>query len=276
MKKMTMKTNQNPFIGQWRITEMPMFSIEMFEPPMLLIQDESKGFLKFCGIEADVDYEASERDGKPFIEFTWLEPGRRPQCGRGWALISGDSMSGKIYFHASEHSEFAAVRVVVAPEENIITAMLRRGPITLDPDLDPESKTAAVRRPAMQPAREKSVGKTANRKVLKPQSPIPKPARSALKDRLERHIAEKWNHTLVTLILRFHGAFAYIDVQDPTEKFPLHLCRLDYLGDSDRWGFAFYKYSDEVYEKSGDWNGSFITTPEMAFDVAATVYLSGG
>ncbi|MCX6601846.1 MAG: hypothetical protein NT025_09865 [bacterium] len=81
---------------------------------------------------------------------------------------------------------------------------------------------------------------------------------------MEKHIAEKWDHTLVSLILRFRGAYAYVDVQDPT-----HLCRLGFLGDLDHWGFAFYKYSDDVYEKSRDWDGSFITTPERAFDVAA-------
>lgn len=260
---MTLKSKANPFIGQWRITEMPMFSIEMFEPPMLWISAEPRGLLKFCGIEADVDYEVSERSGKPFIEFSWLEPGRKPQCGRGWAVIEGDAMNGKIYFHAADHSEFKAARLLVDPEEDTISALLRRGPITLDPACYPQSKTPATRKPAV-------------KKVLKPQSPVPRTVRSALQERLEKHIADKWNHTLVTLILRFHGAFVYIDVRDPTENIPTHLCRLTYLGDHDHWGFAFYKYSDDVYEKSRDWDGSFITTPEKAFDVAATVYLSGG
>jgi len=261
---MTSKSKENPFIGQWRITEMPMFSIEMFEPPMLWVHDERHGFLKFCGIEAGVDYETSERDGKPFMEFTWWEPHRKPHCGRGWAVIEGDTMHGKIYFHAGDHSEFKAVRGLVDSEEDAISALLRRGgPITLDPACYPDSKAPALRKPA-------------TKKVLKPQSPIPKPGRSALKKRLEKHIAEKWDHTLVSLILRFRGAYAYVDVQDPTENIPTHLCRLGFLGDLDHWGFAFYKYSDGVYEKSRDWDGSFITTPEMAFDVAATVYLSGG
>ena len=109
--------------------------------------------------------------------------------------------------------------------------------------------------------------------IRTPHSPIPESIRSALKERLENHIAEKWSHTLVSLILRFRGAYAYVDVQDPTENIPTHLCRLGYLGNLEEWDFAFYKYSDEVYERSMDWDGSFVTTPERAFDVAASVYL---
>lgn len=253
-----------------------MFSIELFEPPMLWIHDSDRGLLKFCGIEADVSYEISERDGRPFGEFTWLEPSRKPQCGRGWAVVDGETMNGRIYFHAGDQSEFRAVRVLVDPEEDAIKTLLRRGPITLDPACYPKSKAPTARNPVKQQSRGASVSKPSARKILKPQSPIPEPVRFALKDRLEKHLAENWDHTLVTLILRFRGAFAYVDTQDPTETIPTHLCRLTYLGDSDHWGFAFYKYSDDFYEKSRDWDGSFITTPEKAFDVAATVYLSGG
>jgi hypothetical protein len=31
---------------------------------------------------------------------------------------------------------------------------------------------------------------------------------------------------------------------------PTHLCRLRYFGDPERWGFAFYTYSNERYELS--------------------------
>ena len=239
---------------------------------MLWIHDARHGFLKFCGMEASVDYELSEKDSKPFIEFTWWEPHRLPHCGRGWARIDGDSMQGKIYFHAGDRSVFKAQRGISEADEDAITHLLRQGPITVDPACLPSHREPVERKSA----KAKLERQPAQKSVLKPQSPIPKRERLALKERLEKHITEKWDHTLVTLILRFHGAFAYIDVQDPTEQVPTHLCRLDFLGDPDRWGFAFYKYSDEVYEKSRDWNGSFITTPEMAFDVAATVYLSGG
>jgi hypothetical protein len=47
-----------------------------------------------------------------------------------------------------------------------------------------------------------------------------------------------------------------------------HLCRLRYLGDSDKWGFEFFSYSSERYEAGG-----FIRTPEQAFEIAAGLYL---
>ncbi len=54
---------------------------------------------------------------------------------------------------------------------------------------------------------------------------------------------------------------------------PTHLCRLGFLGNMDRWAFAFYKYSDEKYELSVGPSGSFEVTPEEAFDCAAGLYL---
>lgn len=248
----------NPFPSQWRIVEMSMFGIEMFETPMLWLHDERHGFLRFCGMEAGVDYQLSERDAKPFIEFTWWEPHRLPHCGRGWASINGHTLQGKIYMHAGDHSDFKAVQVYGDPDEDSVEAIYTN------------AKAQSRRKPVIQQSR-KSTAVPRSRKV---QSPIPDKVRTALKERLERHIEANWDHTLVRLILRFRAAYAYVDVQDPTQNFPTHLCRLGYLGELEHWEFAFYKYSDEVYEKSRDWSGSFTATPEQAFDVSATVYLS--
>ena len=55
---------------------------------------------------------------------------------------------------------------------------------------------------------------------------------------------------------------------------PTHLCRLRYFGDEERWGFAFYTYSNEKYELSVFPSGDFHGTPEEAFDTAAGVYLT--
>lgn len=53
----------------------------------------------------------------------------------------------------------------------------------------------------------------------------------------------------------------------------MHLCRLEYLGRADEWGFAFYKYSDEKYERSVTLSGSFTGTPEECLDCSAMAYL---
>ncbi len=54
-----------------------------------------------------------------------------------------------------------------------------------------------------------------------------------------------------------------------------HLCRLRFFGDEERWGFAFYTYSNERYQLAAFPSGEFFGTPEEAFDVSAGVYLSG-
>jgi hypothetical protein len=54
---------------------------------------------------------------------------------------------------------------------------------------------------------------------------------------------------------------------------PNPLCRLRYFGDEERWGFAFYTYSNERYETSIFPTGDFLGSPEDAFYVSANVYL---
>lgn len=50
---------------------------------------------------------------------------------------------------------------------------------------------------------------------------------------------------------------------------PIHLCRLRYFGDENRWTLAFYTYSQEKYEPSVFNSGSFDGTPEEAFEICA-------
>jgi len=54
---------------------------------------------------------------------------------------------------------------------------------------------------------------------------------------------------------------------------PTHLCRLRYFGDMEKWGFAFYTYSNEKYELSVFMSGDFYGTIEDAFEISANVYL---
>ncbi len=88
--------------------------------------------------------------------------------------------------------------------------------------------------------------------------------------------------------MRFRGAYAYVDAipakrqhlpgtsraeRATVDAIPVRLCRLGYLGNRDRWAYAFFKYSDETYEPSVVASGSFVATPEEAFDCSASVYL---
>lgn len=117
---------------------------------------------------------------------------------------------------------------------------------------------------------------------------IPPAARYALQARLEKHAQKHWRQQCREVIVRFRGAFAYVDAF-PRERqhmpsmtaqerarldaIPLHLCRLRFLGSDLHWEYAFFKYSDEKYELSLGASGSFNATPEQAFDCSARIYL---
>jgi hypothetical protein len=126
---------------------------------------------------------------------------------------------------------------------------------------------------------------------MKPQrrtASVPKPAQETLRARLERHVRAHWKDQCREVVVRFRGAFAYVDAfplepqfifgvtpeeRAQIEATPTHLCRLGYLGSPNRWEFAFFKYSNEKYEPSFLPTGAFVGTPEEAFDCAAQVYL---
>ena len=112
----------------------------------------------------------------------------------------------------------------------------------------------------------------------------------ALEVRLQKHAATNWKDQCRGVIVRFRGAFAYVDAfraenfympgttpeqRAEIDATPTHLCRLRYLGSADRWEYAFFKYSDEKYEPSFGMSGSFVVTPEEAFDTSALAYLQG-
>jgi hypothetical protein len=114
--------------------------------------------------------------------------------------------------------------------------------------------------------------------------------------RIRRYAETHFVGRYTRLDIRFRGHFCYVDaytepeLPDPDwpppdwpesrEEYlerlrglPIHLFRLDYLGDEERWGFAFYTYAHEKYEKSFLPTGNFLGTPEEAFHTVAGLYL---
>ena len=105
---------------------------------------------------------------------------------------------------------------------------------------------------------------------------------------LQKHARTKWKQRCRAIVVRFRGAFAYVDAfplepwyspgATPEQRAvidatPMRLCRLGYLGSLHRWEYAFFRYSDERYAASVVASGSFEATPEEAFDCSAAVYL---
>jgi len=124
---------------------------------------------------------------------------------------------------------------------------------------------------------------------------IPEAVQQRTGERIRRYADQHFAGRYTKLAIRFRGQFCYVDAYtepeppgrnwpprdwpESREQFlgrlrntPLHLCRLRYFGDDERWGFAFYTYSNERYELSVFPSGEFFGSPEAAFGAAA-VYL---
>ena len=111
----------------------------------------------------------------------------------------------------------------------------------------------------------------------------------------ERHFAGKYTR----LGICFQRQFCYIDAYTEPEvpkrwppagladlhetraehverlrNTPLHLCRLRFFGDEERWSFAMFGYSNEKYDLTILPSGDFYGTPEEAFAAFGEAYLS--
>jgi hypothetical protein len=115
------------------------------------------------------------------------------------------------------------------------------------------------------------------------------------KNRILKYAESNLTGRYTRLDVRFHNQFCSVDVfiepEEPTKKWPsdfpetreehlerlrntpIHLFRLRYFGDADKWGLAFYNYVFKKYETSSFPDGKYFETPEVAFKAAADFYL---
>ena len=121
---------------------------------------------------------------------------------------------------------------------------------------------------------------------------IPQIVRVRTRQRIETHAKKKYGRQCTRLDIRFRGALCYIDAyrephitpgwppeywhetrQQMTKrlpKTPVHLGRMRYFGDENRWSLAFFTYSNETYRPCVFKSGKFLGTPEHAFVVGAS------
>lgn len=101
-------------VGKWRITDMEQWDkeyIDMMGPGHLTIKSDGTGLLQFGVVEAEVDCRLESINGDERLDFSLRgsEEGEEV-CGRGWAVVIGRNMKGKIYFHQGDDSSFTAVK----------------------------------------------------------------------------------------------------------------------------------------------------------------------
>lgn len=124
---------------------------------------------------------------------------------------------------------------------------------------------------------------------------IPERVKHPTEERLRRYAEEHFAGKYTRLDIRFRGQFCYVDAytepvltpnwpppdwpesrEEHLERLrstPTHLCRLRYFGDPEKWGFAFFGYSNEKYQLSVFPSGEFHGPPEEAVEAAASAYL---
>ncbi len=91
-------------------------------------------------------------------------------------------------------------------------------------------------------------------------------------DALDGHAYTQWPR-LEEITTTWRGSYGYLTAWlTETESIPL--CRIQYLGDPDSWGFDLYQASTETYTGSRLPNGAFTGSPIQALDTALGLYLN--
>lgn len=102
------------FVGRWRIDSMEAWDRDAFEllgPAYFTFEKDGLGMLRFIAVEGQMDCRFGSRDGKALVEFSWDGHDEAdPASGRGWAVLEGHVLTGRIYFHLGDDSAFTAVR----------------------------------------------------------------------------------------------------------------------------------------------------------------------
>jgi hypothetical protein len=85
--------------------------LDLLGPARLTLERDGLGDMRFLAIEAGLDYRVVQRDGRPGVEFSFdgSDEGDRIS-GRGWAVLEGDHLQGRIFLHHGDDSGFTAQR----------------------------------------------------------------------------------------------------------------------------------------------------------------------
>jgi hypothetical protein len=101
--------------GWWRVEEMEVWGRDFLDIEVEAFIDlggDQVGRFQFGLVQGDVHYIEGLRDGRPAVEWSWSGVDEMDAAsGRGWAVIEGEHMMGRIFIHRGDHSAFRARRV---------------------------------------------------------------------------------------------------------------------------------------------------------------------
>lgn len=73
--------------------------------------EQGVGKFHFGYVHGQMNCRPTTREGEPAVGWTWDGNDEMdPAQGMGWAVIRGDELHGKIYFHQADDSELVAKR----------------------------------------------------------------------------------------------------------------------------------------------------------------------
>ena len=100
------------FSGVWRIVELEGWNqeaLDLLGPAHLKFGKDGLGNFRFIAVKGDMDCRFTEREGTPLVEFSWTGyDDSDPANGRGWAVVDGESMTGRFFFHCGDEAAFVA------------------------------------------------------------------------------------------------------------------------------------------------------------------------
>ncbi len=80
-------------------------------PAFIKFNTDGLGAFHFGYVHGWIDCRFVQRDGKEAVEFSWEgNDDSDHACGRGWVVLDGDRLQGRIFFHQGDDSSFEAVR----------------------------------------------------------------------------------------------------------------------------------------------------------------------
>jgi hypothetical protein len=103
---------KNPYIGKWRIIEMELWDqdfVDMETEGYFHFEKDELGSFHFGAVQGQIDYRLETIGEHERIEFSWEGQDEMDDAlGRGWAVLNGNFLEGRFYFHLGDVSAFRA------------------------------------------------------------------------------------------------------------------------------------------------------------------------
>jgi hypothetical protein len=84
-------------------------ALDLVVPAHITFGKDGIGEIELIAIGASVDFRVIAREGVPHVEFSWSGYDDSDQaCGRGWASLDGELLTGQLFIHQGDDSTFVA------------------------------------------------------------------------------------------------------------------------------------------------------------------------